>query len=112
MTLHIENIFKCMCIDNMSKGADSGDHSDRQQERLLDDSSSDESPDPELQTTEEERCGTVPGSTITTAIALAGARAQANPMVERSPPHRRKKSQVKKKTETVATQTPREKQTK
>ena len=101
-----------MCIDNMSQGTESGDHSDRQQERLLDDSSSDKTLDPALQTMEEEQHRTVPGSTIATVMALMGARAQANPRVERGPPHRQKKSQATKKTETVATQTPKEKQTK
>ena len=112
MTLNIENIFKCRCIETMSQRSDSGDQKDNQQDRLLDDSSSDETIEPALRTTEEEHCGTVPGSTIATATALAGARAQANPTVERGSPCRRKKSQTKKKTETVATQTPKEKQTK
>ena len=42
--------------------------------------------------------------------ALAGARAQANPIVERGPPRCRKKSKSKKEMDTAATQTPKEKQ--
>ena len=111
MTLNIENIFKCRCLEIMSQRSDSGDQKDNLQDRLLDDSSEDEPIDSALKTTEEHR-GTVPGSTIATAIALAGARAQANPTAERGPPRRRKKSKTKKKTETAATQTPKEEQNK
>ena len=78
---------------------------DNPRDRLLDDSSDEEPIDPTLKTTEEERRGTIPGSTSATASALAGARAQANPTVERGPPCRRKKSKAKKKTETAANQT-------
>ena len=63
-------------------------------------------PDRTLKTTEEERRGTIPGSTCATASVLAGTRAQANPTVERGPPRRRKKNKTKKDTDTVGTQTP------
>ena len=60
---------------------------DQHSEKLLDDSSSDDdSPDPSLKTTEEERCGTIPGSQQATAMALMCTRAQANPTVERGKP--------------------------
>ena len=50
---------------------------------LSDDSSSDEESDPTLVATEEECRGTIPGSNEATAMALAGHRAIANPVVER-----------------------------
>ena len=49
---------------------------------LSDDSTSEEEPDPTLAITEEERRGTIPGSNEATAMALAGQRAIANPVVE------------------------------
>ena len=112
MTLNIEDIFKCSCLEIMSQRSDSSDQKDNPRDRLLDDSSDDEPIDPMLKTTEEECRGTIPGSTIATALALAGARAQANPTVERGLPRRRKKSKTKKKTETAATQTLKEEQKK
>ena len=106
MTLHINDLFKCNCLKIMSQQKSASNHQkDNTKDRLLDDSSDEEPIDPALQTTEEERWGTIPGSTSATASALAGARAQANPTVERGPPRRRKKSKAKKKTETTATQT-------
>ena len=44
-----------------------------------------------LRVTEEERRGTIPGSTQATAMALTFSRAQANPVVERSKPRKTKK---------------------
>ena len=49
---------------------------------LSDDSTSKEEPDPTLATTEEEHRSTIPGSNEATAMALAGQRAIANPVVE------------------------------
>ena len=43
---------------------------------------SEEEPDATLVITEEERRGTIPGSNEATAMALAGQRAIANPVVE------------------------------
>ena len=51
--------------------------------KLPDDSSSDEEIPEKLKTTPEERAGTIPGSAHATAAALAGQRAQANPVVPR-----------------------------
>ena len=106
MTLIINDIFKCSCLEIMSqqKSANSRQQ-DNPRDRLLDDTSDNEPIDPTLKTTEEECRGTIPGSTSATASALAGAQAQANPTVERGPPRRRKKSKAKKETETTATQT-------
>ena len=42
--------------------------------------------DPSLRLTEEERRGTIPGSTQATAMALTMTRAQANPVVKRFQP--------------------------
>ena len=106
MTLNIDDIFKCSCLEIMSQQKSANSHQkDNPRDRLLDDSSDEEPIDPTLKTTEEEHRGTIPGSTTATALALAGARAQANPTVERGPPRRRKKNKAKKKTETAATQT-------
>ena len=58
---------------------------------LSDDSTSEEKPDPALAITEEECRGTIPGSNEATAMALAGQRVIANPVVERSKPHKVKK---------------------
>ena len=55
---------------------------------LPDDSTSEEEPDPTYTITEEEHRGTIPGSNKATAMALAGQRAIANPVVEQSKPHR------------------------
>ena len=49
---------------------------------LLNDSTSEEEPDPTYAITEEEHRGTIPGSNKATAMALAGQRAIANPVVE------------------------------
>ena len=54
MTLNIEDIFKCGCLDIMSKGSINKDQKDNPTDRLLDDSSEDEVPEPTLKTTEEE----------------------------------------------------------
>ena len=58
---------------------------------LSDDLTSEEEPDPILTITEEERRGTIPGSNVATAMALAGQRAIANPVVEQSKPCKVKK---------------------
>ena len=58
---------------------------------LSDNSTSEEQPDPTLAITEEERRGTIPGSNQATAMALAGQRAIANPVVKQSKPHEVKK---------------------
>ena len=50
---------------------------------LSDDSSSEEEVPASLKTTAEERAGTIPGSAHATAAALAGSRAQSNPVVPR-----------------------------
>ena len=55
----------------------------------LSDDSSIESIDESLKITDAERRGTIPASPQATAMAMAGARAQANPTVERGPPRRR-----------------------
>ena len=55
----------------------------------LSDDSSVESVEEPLRTTDAERAGTIPASPQATAMAMAGARAQANPTVERGPPRRR-----------------------
>ena len=109
MTLNIQNILKSLCGDIMSNRTDNNGQKDQHSEKLLDDSSDEESPDKTLQTTEEERRGTIPGSISATASALAGARAQPNPIVERGPPRRRKKNKTPKTTDTVGTQTSKEK---
>ena len=54
----------------------------QQNPTLSDDSTSDEEPDPNLALTEEEHRGTIPGSNEATALALAGQRAIANPVVK------------------------------
>ena len=74
MTLNIEDIFKCSCLEIMSQQrSDNSDQKDNPKDRLLDDSSDDELIDPMLKTTEEEHRGTIPGSTIAMASALVGA---------------------------------------
>ena len=56
------------------------------------DSSDDNKVDPQLKTSVEERqYNTIPGSAIATCIALSYSRAQANPTVERGPPHQKVK---------------------
>ena len=111
MTLNIQNILKCVCFDIMSKETDNSGKEDHHSEKLLDDSSDEELQDKTLKTTEEEHRGMMPGSTSATASALAGARAQVNPTVEQGPPRRHKKNKTQKTTDTVGTQTPKEKQT-
>ena len=49
---------------------------------LPEDSTSEEEPDPAYAITEEECRGMIPGSNEATAMALAGQRAIANPVVE------------------------------
>ena len=58
---------------------------------LPDDSTSEEEPDMTYAITEEEHRGTIPGSNEATAMALAGQRAIANPVVKRSKPRKVKK---------------------
>ena len=72
-----------------------------------DPSSSEEEQRPtSLQVTEEERRGTIPGSTQATAMALTFSRAQANPVVERSRPRKTKKKNTSKtSTKQASTQT-------
>ena len=55
----------------------------------LSDDSSIDSQDESLRTSDAEHRGTIPASPQATAMAMAGARAQANPTVERGPPRRR-----------------------
>ena len=57
--------------------------------QLSDSDTSDEEPiNPILKTSVEERhYGTIPGSALTTQVALSHSRAQANPTVERGPSH-------------------------
>ena len=90
----------------MSKNTEKSGKEDHHSEKLLDDPSDDELQDKTLQTTEEERRGTIPGSVSATASALAGAQAQSNLIVECGPPRHRKKSKTQKTTDTVGTQTP------
>ena len=84
---------------------DSGPNTQIKEPLIADDSSSEESSNNTLNVTEEEKRGTVPGSTVATAMALAGTRAQRNPTVERGPPHKRKRLQTKVITVTESTQT-------
>ena len=56
----------------------------------LSDDSSVESIEESLRTTDAELRGTIPASPQATAMAMAGARAQANPTVDRGPPRRRR----------------------
>ena len=56
------------------------------------DSSDDNEVNPRFKTSIEERqYNTIPGSAIATHIALSYSRAQANPTVERGPPHQKAK---------------------
>ena len=56
------------------------------------DSSDDNEINPRLKTSVEERqYNTIPGSAITTQIALSYSRVQVNPTVERGPPHQKVK---------------------
>ena len=64
----------------------------QQNPTLSDDLTSEEEPDPNLALTEEECRGTIPGSNEATAMALAGHRVIANPVVKRSKPHKVKKT--------------------
>ena len=64
------------------------------QSRFLTDSDSSDNNEvnPRLKTSVEERqYNTIPGSAIATHIALSYSRAQANPTVERGPPHQKVK---------------------
>ena len=57
------------------------------------DSSDDNEINPRLKTSIEERqYNTIPGSAIATRISLSYSRAQANPTVEREPPHQKAKT--------------------
>ena len=57
------------------------------------DSSNDNEINPRLQTSVEERqYNTIPGPAIATHIALSHSRVQANPTVERGPPHQKAKT--------------------
>ena len=57
------------------------------------DSSDDNEINPRLKTSVEERqYDTIPGSAIATHIALSYSRVQANPTVERGPPHQKAKT--------------------
>ena len=57
------------------------------------DSSDDNEKNPRLNTSVEERqYDTIPGSAITTHIALSYSKAQANPTIERGPPHQKAKT--------------------
>ena len=74
MTLSLNDIFKCSCLKIMSQQKSASSYQkDNTKDRLLDDSSDKEPIDPTLQTMEEERRGTIPGSISATASALAGA---------------------------------------
>ena len=86
--------------------ADNKDLSDdKNSEKLLNDSSSDEDiTDESLKTMEEERRGTIPGSRQATVMALMCSQAQANPTVERGQPIKRSKKK-KDNPQTKSTQT-------
>ena len=57
------------------------------------DSSDDNEVNPRFKTSVEERqYNTIPGSAIATRIALSYSRVQANPTIERGPPHQKVKS--------------------
>ena len=105
MTLQVLNLFICTCHNMSQKQQDSGPNTQIKEPLLLDNSSSEESIDNTLNVTEEEKRGTIPGSTVATAMALAGARAQSNPIVERGPLRRRTKPKTKVPTVTESTQT-------
>ena len=107
MTLKVFKIVICDCLYNMSRQSDRNDSFNSPADRLIaqDDSSSEESIDDSLKATEEEKRGTIPGSTVATAMALAGTRAQSNPTVERGPPRCKKKVKNTKTTTSTATQT-------
>ena len=64
------------------------------QSKYLSDSDSDDTEiNPKLKTSIEERqYNTIPGSTITTQIALSHSRVQANPTMERGPPWQKTKA--------------------
>ena len=104
MTLQVLKLLICTCY-NMSQNQDSKSKTREDKPLISDDSSSDDSINNTLNVTEEEKQGTIPSSTVATAMALAGERAQNNPIVERGPPHRRKKSKVKSSTVSESTQT-------
>ena len=71
---------------------------------LPDDSTSDEEmPDLLRTSTEEREFGSIPGSSIATAAALSHIKAQANPVVPRGPP---KKKKIKKQSIALVPKTP------
>ena len=79
-----------------------------QSKYLSDNDSDDNEINPRLKTSIEERqYNTIPGSAITTHIALSHSRAQANPTLERGPPQQniktKKPSTEDKKVETTST---------
>ena len=68
----------------------------KEKEPLVDDmSSEEETVDPELRTTEEERSGTIPGLVQATVMVLMCSRTQVNPTVERGAPIKRHKKKNK-----------------
>ena len=72
---------------------------------IPDDTSSDEEVPHRLQTTEEEREGTIPGSAIATCVALAAATAQGNPVVPRGLPKPRYETRRRRKPDNPTTET-------
>ena len=104
----ISQVLQCLigtCFNMSHRQRNNSPNTQAKEPLIVDDLSSEESSDNTLNVTEEEKRGTVPGSTVATAMALAGARAQGNPTVERGPPHKRKRPKVKVITVTEATQT-------
>ena len=68
----------------------------KEKEPLVDDmSSEEETVDPELRTTEEERSGTIPGLVQATVMALMCSHTQVNPTVEQGAPIKRHKKKNK-----------------
>ena len=64
-----------------------------QSKYLSDSDSNDNETNPRLKTSIEERqYNTIPGSAVATHIALSYLRAQANPAIERGPPHQKAKT--------------------
>ena len=80
-------------------------HIPEQSDTLPNDPSSEEEQDPTISTMEEEQRGTIPGSTIATAMALAGQQAVSNPVIEWSKPRKVKKRTSQPQTGHAATQT-------
>ena len=79
---------------------------DKSKETLLvNDSSTDESVPEELKVTEEEKRGTIPGSTTVTAAAIMCTHARANPLVGQGPPCKVDKKKIKVSSGDLAMQT-------